>query len=874
MPERAMEETAAAVKRPAPNLEPALHAHVPAPGVLWDAAGARVPGAPSAVLAIQRAAGNQAVMRMLDVRRPGHPLAGPATAVQRLSEDELDDDVQAIREDELDDDVQRDSAALHEPTDAVIRSAAAEGVRTPATTLPHLDRIQASFGRHSIAHVQAHVGPEATRASRAMNARAYASGTHVVFGGTPDLRTAAHEAAHIVQQQAGVQLSGGIGRAGDAYERHADAVADAVVAGRSAEGLIEPKATRPGNTTMQAMKAPSRSATAPAPEFEREREQYKRNLPESVATTMLALTPAWGLRPQHTIDNRAVGWLPALSAIIQRGKPIETPTYPYMTDYEDILEDRRKKKQFISDSNIAKVWLKDNNGQSLAVSTGESTGSGRPEHSEREALIKATMDLITQTKPEMMEFFTQEQSNFRLDGCKFGKFLKDELKVHSVRIYTERPPCEDTNKELGCRSFLCSFAAPFDDDVKVEFARPLKWYYQEPEATQKSLWGYYLSRIPVTDTWKTNPLSNLQDTYKNRLPPHTDLAEPPFGEEEPANVKALLKNQTNVGEKQEGNYSSLDHNALYKNLERQNNRAATNQQKAQNHPFSIEGLDAVDGMFSKGEFGSENSSFDQFSSTYLKVINQNNDASGILEQINALNKIGTERAPIFTTSGQNNTKSNPYSDSNSRQVSKSLADKGRSNANPLLVPSNLNTSYTKSKNTKLEQYHHTVLPVSHASQSPKLEVMTKKHKVEEPNLAVVEEKIEQGIDEDAYIALLTSVKTGTPKNLEPATYDSDKLLSWLRRNVHSKTYGEENQVGKAILEKTAEFANSEGSAIAGLAKNLEGVDLNPIPPELADELGKLLRPADRTKAWEILCPMYKRLFTSAYANRKRHPNKQ
>jgi len=37
-----------------------------------------------------------------------------------------------------------------------------------------------------------------------------------------------------------VQLKGGIGEAGDPYERHADAVADAVVAGRSAEGLLEP----------------------------------------------------------------------------------------------------------------------------------------------------------------------------------------------------------------------------------------------------------------------------------------------------------------------------------------------------------------------------------------------------------------------------------------------------------------------------------------------------------------------------------------------------------------------------------------------------------------------------------------------------------
>jgi hypothetical protein len=137
-----------------------------------------------------------------------------------------------------------------EPTDETVRSAAAKGIRTTATTLPHLDRIQASFGRHSISHVKAHVGPEAARASRAMSALAFASGGHVVFGDSPDLRTTAHEAAHIVQQQAGIRLAGGIGRESDVFEHNADAVADAVVARRSAEGLLEqfsasPAAGRP-----------------------------------------------------------------------------------------------------------------------------------------------------------------------------------------------------------------------------------------------------------------------------------------------------------------------------------------------------------------------------------------------------------------------------------------------------------------------------------------------------------------------------------------------------------------------------------------------------------------------------------------------------
>jgi hypothetical protein len=65
-----------------------------------------------------------------------------------------------------------------------------------------------------------------------------ATGSHTVFGGAPDLHTAAHEAAHVVQQSRGINLFGGVGEAGDAHERQADAVADRVVAGRSAANLL------------------------------------------------------------------------------------------------------------------------------------------------------------------------------------------------------------------------------------------------------------------------------------------------------------------------------------------------------------------------------------------------------------------------------------------------------------------------------------------------------------------------------------------------------------------------------------------------------------------------------------------------------------
>ncbi len=105
--------------------------------------------------------------------------------------------------------------------------------------LPFHDQIQKSFGRHDVSWVEAHTDSNAATASKMMGAEAFATRGHIAFAGTPTLHTAAHEAAHVVQQQAGVQLQGGIGQVGDHYERHADAVADLVVQGKSSEALLD-----------------------------------------------------------------------------------------------------------------------------------------------------------------------------------------------------------------------------------------------------------------------------------------------------------------------------------------------------------------------------------------------------------------------------------------------------------------------------------------------------------------------------------------------------------------------------------------------------------------------------------------------------------
>jgi hypothetical protein len=127
-----------------------------------------------------------------------------------------------------------------------VHAAAERGTQGSPTALPHGDQIGRAFGKHDVSNVQAYVGGPASEATGAMGAQAYATGNKVAFGSSPDLHTAAHEAAHVVQQRGGVQLKGGVGEAGDAYERNADAVADRVVAGQSAEDLLDERSESKG----------------------------------------------------------------------------------------------------------------------------------------------------------------------------------------------------------------------------------------------------------------------------------------------------------------------------------------------------------------------------------------------------------------------------------------------------------------------------------------------------------------------------------------------------------------------------------------------------------------------------------------------------
>ena len=132
-----------------------------------------------------------------------------------------------------------DTDGAYEQTHAI----AADGVSGSGGTLPHADKISESFGAEhadTVSQISAHTDSKAADATGALGAQGYASGNSVAFAGAPDVHTAAHEAAHVVQQKGGVQLKGGVGQQGDPYEQNADAVADRVVQGKDASDLLAP----------------------------------------------------------------------------------------------------------------------------------------------------------------------------------------------------------------------------------------------------------------------------------------------------------------------------------------------------------------------------------------------------------------------------------------------------------------------------------------------------------------------------------------------------------------------------------------------------------------------------------------------------------
>ena len=128
---------------------------------------------------------------------------------------------------------------LHDRDSAAVHAIAKSGFRGPHEGYPYREQIQRAFGHHDIGHLRAHTDATARAANAAFGSSAYHKGGDVAFASAPTLAAAAHEAAHYVQNAGATRLGGGVGEAGDAYEQHADRVAERVVAGEPVADLLD-----------------------------------------------------------------------------------------------------------------------------------------------------------------------------------------------------------------------------------------------------------------------------------------------------------------------------------------------------------------------------------------------------------------------------------------------------------------------------------------------------------------------------------------------------------------------------------------------------------------------------------------------------------
>lgn len=212
---------------------------------------------------------------------------------------------------------------------------AREGVVGATDTLHHADLVQRFFGRHDVSNIRAQVGGSARAATQTLGATAYAQGDRVAFADAPDLHTAAHEAAHVVQQRHGHQPAGGMDSPGDALEQHADRVADAVVAGQSAEALLDSIASGGAHESAQAVQ---RKAAEQAPTSQQIRGRLQMYL-NGNSGRVLATVGEHMLAASFPTPHPRLTWVDHQGFVVKMLKQLETALSEFspLTHLDELL---------------------------------------------------------------------------------------------------------------------------------------------------------------------------------------------------------------------------------------------------------------------------------------------------------------------------------------------------------------------------------------------------------------------------------------------------------------------------------------------------------------------------------------------------------
>jgi Domain of unknown function (DUF4157) len=275
------------------------------------------PGSQSPLAGFQQSMGNQAVLRMLD-----RPAAG---MIQRCS-----DGVECApcAEERLG--LQRDATGAA-PAQGVPASVE-QTLREPGQPLAPATRaiFEPRFG-HDFGHVRVHTGNLASASARAVAARAYTVGGHIVFGagayapaGHEGRRLLAHELAHVVQQRFSTgAVPRQVGRADDHSEMEAQVVADSLV---DAEPSDYPPQMQVAAASVQRQVDPSATG----------REQCcEREYPGAIPIWWPA--PSWPSTIGDPGSERKEFDLPTEPLLIKRGSGLYDPSRPEIGRYDRII---------------------------------------------------------------------------------------------------------------------------------------------------------------------------------------------------------------------------------------------------------------------------------------------------------------------------------------------------------------------------------------------------------------------------------------------------------------------------------------------------------------------------------------------------------
>lgn len=323
----------------------------------------------------------------------------------------------------------------------------------PATRLLHEQRLQQDLGA-----VRIHTDARAAEAAEAVGARAYTMGQDIVFGrgayqpGTREgTRLLAHELAHVVQQRRGVSIAGGIGRAGDAYERQADAVADAVVAGLPAGGLLsgQPAGAGTGGAALQRQQAPGASASTPAEEPEKaicEGEMMRQAVIESAGARQQSGAT---IMSKEDIDKIRAGYTQNYTVKVDGKEETRTRTVAPMKNYTTCVEFAG---QTFGDA-ISKrsKQLRRNTKETRAASR---LLSDAKRHLDAEYQLQAEIDVYTETmrlnRASLEDPKKKDRRGNKIDGpnTRLAKAIKAGEDLQEKKKILDREEAQ-LNEELG-----------------------------------------------------------------------------------------------------------------------------------------------------------------------------------------------------------------------------------------------------------------------------------------------------------------------------------------------------------------------------------------------------------------------------------------